>query len=92
MPDTAYDPDGRKHHVAVNLHGDVCYKGPNGNWYPISKETWHKAQSGASITISPAGEICITWTQADGDAVHIWTKGVDSADPWAIARIGASYK
>jgi hypothetical protein len=92
MASTAYDSAGRRHHAAVNLRDDVCYKGPDGNWYPISEETWHKAQSGVDIKISPADEICITWTQADGDAVHIWTKGVGSPDPWVATRIGASYK
>jgi hypothetical protein len=90
---SAYDNDGRLHHAAIDQHGDVCYKGPDGNWYPISREEWHKAQSGVGMVINPAtNEITITWTQRDGDAVHTWQKIAGAGGPWAITRIGASYQ
>jgi hypothetical protein len=90
---SAYDSDGRLHHAAIDQHGDVCYKGPDGNWYPISREEWHKAQSGVGMVIGgPEDTITITWTQRDGDAVHMWQKGVGQGGPWRITRLGASYQ
>jgi hypothetical protein len=90
---SVYDKDGRLHFAMVNQRGDVCYKGPNGNPYPISEEEWHKAQSGVGMSINPANdEITITWTQRDGDAVHTWQKIANEGGPWRITRIAASYQ
>jgi hypothetical protein len=91
-PASAYDMDGRLHHAAINQRFDVCYKGPNGNWYPVSEEEWHKAQSGVSMVISPDNEITITFTQRDGDAVHMWQKFADNPEQWRLTRLGASYQ
>jgi hypothetical protein len=89
---SAYDKAGRLHHCAINQREEVCYKGPSGNWYPISTETWHKAQSGLGMVINQTtDEITITWTQKDGDAVHIWQKHVDDPEQWHATRLGASY-
>jgi hypothetical protein len=89
---SAYDKAGRLHHCAINTREEVCYKGPNGNWYPISTETWHRAQSGLGMVINQTtDEITITWTQKDGDAVHIWQKHVDDPEQWHATRLGASY-
>jgi hypothetical protein len=90
---SAYDKDGRLHHAMINQRNDVCYDGPDGNPYPISEEPWHKAQSGVGMVINPVtNEITITWTQADGDAVHMWQKIAGESGPWRITRIGASYQ
>jgi hypothetical protein len=89
---SAYDKDGRLHYAMINQRGDVCYKGPDGTPYAISTEEWHKAQSGVGMAINPAtNEITITWTQRDGDAVHIWQKIAGDPEQWRITRIAASY-
>lgn len=98
---SAYDNSGRLHFAAVNQRDEVCYKGPNGNWYPISTDKANAALSGVTIVIGPPTEppspyangcITITFTRDTDDSVCTWQKGVDDAGQWVITRIGGSYQ
>lgn len=93
---SAYDNAGRLHLAAVNQRNQVCYKGPNGNWYEINPE--QDVLSGVSIDISGPtsayeyGEITITYTRKTDDAVCTWQKGVDNPEQWRFTRRGGSYQ
>jgi hypothetical protein len=95
---SAYDNNGRLHQAAINQRGEVCYHGPNGNWYPISTNASYKALSGVHIAISgplddyPNGEICITYTRYNDDQVCTYRKGVDNPEQWRYAKTGGSYQ
>jgi len=95
---SAYDYAGRLHFAAINLRDEVCYKGPNGNWYAINTDKTNAAYSGCTMQIGPAtdeypyGVITITFTRDSDDAVCTWQKGVDNPEQWRLTRIGASYQ
>jgi hypothetical protein len=95
---SAYDNNGRLHQAAINQRDEVCYKGPNGNWYAISTNASYKALSGVHIAISgplddyPQGEICITYTRFNDDQVCTYRKGVDNPEQWRYAKTGGSYQ
>jgi len=95
---SAYDYAGRLHFAAINQRDEVCYKGPSGNWYPISTDKANAAYSGCTMAIGPFtdeypyGVITITFTRDSDDAVCTWQKGVDNPEQWRLTRIGASYQ
>jgi hypothetical protein len=93
---SGYDMHGRQHLAAINERDQVCYKGPNGNWYEINPK--QDVKSGCTIDISgpltayPDGEICITYTSKPDNRVCTWKKGVDNAEQWRHTGYGASYQ
>lgn len=91
-----YDSSGRLHLAAIDQHNKVCYRGPNGNWYPVSPN--EDVLSGCTIAISgptsaySAGEITITYTRKPDDKVCTWQKGVDNPEQWRHTVRGGSYQ
>ena len=97
---SAFDYVNRLHFAAVNQRGEVCYKGPAGNWYPISTDAGNKALSGLAMAICPPGtnarwpngDITITFTRDRDDNVCTWQKGVDDPGQWVLTARGGSYQ
>lgn len=92
----AYDNSGRLHLAAIDQHNHVCYRGPNGNWYPINEK--ENVLSGCTIDISgplanyASGEITITYTRDSDDKVCTWQKGIDNPEQWRQTVRGGSYQ